>query len=370
MANNKKRVDLKKNRSKPARDKGWTRGFQQHGYTEEATVGGERVRAKGDLSRKRTIETDDGTSMPNVDETTCLPGRVICCYGLDNLVQTDDGRRFRCKVRQVLKSLSTDERGIVATGDRVWILPQPSGEGVIERVEPRHGVLTRASRGREHVLVANVDQVVIVIALKEPELKRHLIDRYLASAAQGGIKPIICLNKADLIEPEDVQPIVGYYSQLGITTLLTSAQTGMGVAALRKLLKDRQSVISGQSGVGKSSLLNAIQPELGLRVREVSEVNQKGQHTTTTADLIPLSFGGWVVDTPGIRQFALWDIIPEEVEGFFAEMRPYVPLCGFPDCTHTHEDNCAVKNAVALRYLNEQRYFSYLGMITGKMEVE
>ena len=368
MAKNKKRVDLKKNRSKPARDKGWTRGFQQHGYTEEATLGGERVRAKGNLSRKRTIDTDEGTTMPRVDESICLPGRVVCVYGLDNLVQTGDGRRFRCKVRQVLKSLSMDERSIVATGDRVWILPLPNNEGVIERVEPRHGILTRASRGREHVLVANVDQVVIVIALKEPELKPHLIDRYLASAEQGRIKPIICLNKADLIDPAEVQPIVGYYSQLGITTILTSAQSGMGLKTLRNLLKDRQSVISGQSGVGKSSLLNVIQPELGLRVREVSDVNQKGRHTTTTAELIALSFGGWVVDTPGIRQFALWDIIPEEVEGFFAEIRPYVPLCGFPDCAHTHEENCAVKNAVALRYLNEQRYFSYLGMISGKME--
>jgi ribosome biogenesis GTPase len=389
MAKKKKRVELRKNRAKPARDRGWTRGFQQHGYTEEATVSGERVRAKGDLSRKRTIETDeDADTMPRADETTCLAGRVICCYGLDNLVQTDDGRRFRCKVRQVLKSLSTDNRGIVATGDRVWLLPlssppalSPQGEekdsptlekggqagvGVIERVEPRHGILTRASRGREHVLVANVDQVVIVMALKEPELKRHLIDRYLASAAQGGIRPIICLNKSDLVEPVELQPLIGYYSQLGITTLLTSARSGQGVDRLRAILKDRQSVISGQSGVGKSSLLNAIQPELGLRVREVSDVNQKGKHTTTTAELIALDFGGWVVDTPGIRQFELWDSIPEEAEGFFTEFRPYVHLCAFPDCTHTHEEECAIKQAVALRYLSEQRYFSYLGLASGE----
>src|SRR5215204_1887210 len=137
MAKKKKRVELRKNRAKPARDRGWTRGFQQHGYTEEATVSGERVRAKGELSRKRTIETDeDADTMPRADETTCLPGRVICCYGLDNLVQTDDGRRFRCKVRRLLKSISTDERSIVATGDRVWIRPatlnpdpSPSGRG-------------------------------------------------------------------------------------------------------------------------------------------------------------------------------------------------------------------------------------------------
>jgi ribosome biogenesis GTPase len=368
MAKNKKRVDLKKNRSKPARDKGWTRGFQQHGYSEEATLGGERVRAKGNLSRKRTIDTDDGTTMPRVDESICLSGRVVCVYGLDNLVQANDGRRFRCKVRQVLKSLSMDERSIVATGDRVWILPLPNDEGVIERVEPRHGILTRASRGREHVLVANVDQVVIVMALKEPELKLHLIDRYLASAEQGGIQPIICLNKADLVDPVEYQPLVGFYTQLGIPTILTSVRTGLGIESLRKILHDRQSVISGQSGVGKSSLLNVIQPELGLRVREVSDVNQKGKHTTTTAELIALTFGGWVVDTPGIRQFALWDMIPEEAEGFFVEFRPYVPLCGFPDCTHTHEERCAIKNAVALRYLSEQRYFSYLGLFTGNGE--
>jgi ribosome biogenesis GTPase len=281
---------------------------------------------------------------------------------------TDAGRVMRCKVRRLLKSLATDERSVVTTGDRVWVRPSLNEEGVIERVEPRHGVLTRSSRGREHVIVANVDQVVIVIALREPDLKQHLIDRYLASAEQGGIRPIICLNKADLVDPAEVQPIVGFYSQLGVPTLLTSATAGTGLDRLRRLLKDRQTVFSGQSGVGKSSLLNTIQPGLGLQVKTVSEVNQKGRHTTTTAQLIRLDVGGWVVDTPGIRQFELWDIRPEEVEGFFAEFRPYVPLCAFPDCTHTHEDRCAVKGAVARRRLSEQRYFSYLGMFEGQPE--
>jgi ribosome biogenesis GTPase len=238
-------------------------------------------------------------------------------------------------------------------------------EGVIERVEPRHGILTRASRGKEQVLVANVDQVVFVVSLVLPDLKLHLIDRYLASAIKGRLRPLLCLNKADLVKPARYQPIVGFYNQLGVPTLLTSASTGQGIAELRDWLKDRQTVFSGQSGVGKSSLLNAVQPDLGLRVREVSDVNQKGKHTTTTAELIKLGFGGWVVDTPGVRQFQLFGTLAEEVEGFFVEFRPFVALCAFPDCTHTHEERCAVKRAVARRQIHIDRYTSYLGLFEG-----
>jgi ribosome biogenesis GTPase len=205
------------------------------------------------------------------------------------------------------------------------------------------------------------------MSLVEPELKRHLIDRYLASAEQGGIGPLICLNKADLVDPVPYQPLIGLYSQLGIPALLTSAKTGSGIDRLRARLKDRQTVFAGQSGVGKSSLLNAIQPELGLRVREVSESTEKGRHTTTTAELLRLDSGGWVVDTPGIRQFLLWDIIPEEVEGFFAEFRPFVPFCAYPDCTHTHEDRCAIKEAVRRRQISASRYTSYLGLFASDM---
>jgi ribosome biogenesis GTPase len=293
---------------------------------------------------------------------------VLAVQGLLSVVETEDGQQYRCAVRRLLRTLATGERNIIATGDRVWFRPAPNNEGLIERVEPRHGLLTRASRGREQVLVANVDQVVFVMALAEPDLKQHLIDRYLASAEQGGIQPIVCLNKADLVDPVPFQSLVGLYSQLGIPTVMTSAVTGQGLDWLRDRLRGRETVFSGQSGVGKSSLLNAIQPGLGLRVREVSEATQKGRHTTTTAQLIRLDLGGWVVDTPGLRQFELWNIIPEEMEGFFPEMRPFVPLCAYPDCTHTHEDRCAVKRAVARRQISLARYTTYLGLFTGSLD--
>jgi ribosome biogenesis GTPase len=377
MAKKKKiRVDLRKNRTKPPRERQWTRGFRDHGFAEDATPGGERVRAKGDLSRRRTIvqgETDAAqgqapAEMPTADPSVCLPGRVLRVHRLVSVVETDDGRQFRCATRQLLRSLAIDDRNIVTTGDRVWIRPAQADEGFIERIEPRHGMLTRASKNRQQVLVANVDQVVIVVSLLEPELKPHLIDRYLVSALQGGIAPVVCLNKSDLVNPAAYQPLIGLYSQLGIPTLLTSATTGLGIDRLRALLRDRQTVFAGQSGVGKSSLLNAVQPGLGLRVREVSEVNQKGRHTTVTAEMIRLDQGGWVFDTPGIRQFELWDLIPEEVEGFFPEFRPFVPLCAYPDCSHTHEDRCAVKRAVERRLISASRYTSYLGMYHGLEE--
>lgn len=390
------RVELRKNRAKPPRENDLTRQFAADADAAGDAHSGERVRAKGDLSRQRTIVTDDAAGMPAVNSAECLPGRVLRVHGLNSYVELDDGRVFRCAVRRLLKSLATDERSIVTTGDRVWVRPAeglgsgvsgleesrdeaapPTGdanpqpptpkppEGMIERVEPRHGVLTRASRRREHVLVANVDQLVIVMSLVEPDLKPHLIDRYTAAALAGDLTPVLCLNKVDLADPVALQPLVGAYSQLGVPTVLTSARTGYGIGRLRELLRGRATVFSGQSGVGKSSLLNAVQPDLALRVKSVSETTQKGQHTTTTAELIKLESGGWVVDTPGVRQLQLWAVRPEEVEGFFPEFRPFVPLCPFPDCTHTHEAECAVKAAVARRLVPDRRYHSYLGLFHG-----
>ena len=406
MAEKKKkvRVEFKKNRAKPPRGNDLTRAFAEgHAKAEDAHTG-ERVRAKGDLSRRRTVvETDDPAAG---DAGPLVRGRVLRVHGLASVVEADDGTVYRCAVRRLLKTLATDERNAVATGDVVWLRPAavishsssvirdaPSGtshppegataddptrmtndkgqitpEGLIVRVEPRHGVLTRESRRREHVLVANVDQVVIVISLVQPDLKPHLIDRYLAAAQQGVLNPIVCLNKADLADPAELQPLVGGYAQLGVPAVLTSARTGVGVNRLRERLRGRATVFSGQSGVGKSSLLNAIEPGLALAVKSVSEVNQKGRHTTTYAQLIRLASGGWVVDTPGVRQLALWDTQPGEVEGYFSEFRPFVPLCAFPDCSHTHEGGCAVKDAVARRLVSARRYHSYLGILRGAAE--
>ena len=226
-------------------------------------------------------------------------------------------------------------------------------------MEPRRGVLSRTSRSRQHVIAANVDQLLIVTSAAEPVLKPNLIDRILISAGQANIEPILCINKVDLVNSADLQPLAGVYGQMGYQVLLTSVTTGRGIDELRRRMVDFHTAVTGQSGVGKSSLLNAVETNLGLRVGEVSRDTKKGKHTTPTSELIPLSQGGFVLDTPGIRQFQLWDVIPAEVINFFRDLRSYVHLCAFPDCTHTHETDCAIKDAVADGRVDARRYESY-----------
>jgi ribosome biogenesis GTPase len=205
--------------------------------------------------------------------------------------------------------------------------------------------------------------MLIVGSAAEPYLKPNLIDRYLISAEKSGIRPLIVVNKVDLVERASLAPLVGVYSRMGYQVVQTSATTGFGIGRLRRALAGRETVVAGQSGVGKSSLLNAADPSLQLRVAQVSAETQKGRHTTTTARLLPLANGGYVVDTPGIRQFQLWDVIPAEIAGYFRDLRPFVSRCRFPDCTHTHEAGCAVKNAVADGWLDARRYESYCSLL-------
>lgn len=380
------RVEFRKNRAPRARKTDWTRQFDQHRFDEQAPEAEERISGRGEMVRRRTVVAadaspeQDGAEIPfdvhlDVDETACRRGRVLSVFGLTSTVLGDDGATYQCATRRILKTLSTDERNPVVAGDRVLLRPVDRAsppEGFIERVEPRHGTISRSVRGRRQVLVANVDQLLIVASVAEPRLKPNLLDRILVAAEKGRVRPVICINKIDLDEPANLLPLVGVYSRMGYTALLVSAKTGFGIDRLRRLVAGRESVVAGQSGVGKSSLLNAIDAGLHLRVGEVSEETEKGRHTTTTARLLPIGApsgsGGFVVDTPGLRSFELWDVIPEEVAGYFRDLRPFVSLCKFPDCTHTHEDDCAVKDAVTDGLLDERRYESYCHLFSGQAE--
>ena len=380
------RVDFRKNRLSKTRSGDWTKKYDPNASDEEDSLDalfGERLSGRGALTRRRTVigeelpvenasgERGDFGVLPDLSGHATLSGRVLAVYGLHSRVEAEDGRVFACGTRRILKTLATDQRQIVVTGDRVLFRDAGNPaelEGIIERIEPRFGTLSRESRGRKHLIVTNVETALIVASCAEPNLKPNLIDRLLVTCDRAGIRPVICLNKIDLVDPARLAPLIGVYAQMGYTVIPLSIRTGFGVAKIRQILAGRESVVVGQSGVGKSSLLNAVDPELALRIGQISLETQKGKHTTTTAELLRLSFGGYVVDTPGIRQFTLWDFVPEEVFGFYRDLRPYENLCHYPDCTHTHEEDCAVKDAVADGRVDTRRYESYLALRAGEME--
>jgi ribosome biogenesis GTPase len=372
----KTRVALRKNRQNRTRANDLTRRFRDDEVTGPAPAASDRVRPRGELSRHRTIIEDhaadpaqaasdsgsDAAARRSVDPSLCLRGRVVRMHGLVSMVRTEDGRIHSCHVRRLLKSFAIEGRNVVTVGDWVWFRAGTSAgaDGLIEKVETRRGVITRGYRHRQHVIAANVEQVLVVSAFEEPGLKLNLIDRYLVSAEIGGVRPVVVLNKADLVDLAAYQWVIGLYVQLGYETIVTSATDGRGLERLRAMLASGVTAVTGQSGVGKSSLLNAIQPGLNLKVREVSEWTSKGKHTTTMSELIELEAGGFVVDTPGLRQFELWGTAPGELGGYFVELRPFIPLCRFPDCSHSHESDCAVKDAVQRGQIHAGRYESYL----------
>jgi ribosome biogenesis GTPase len=359
------RVDLRRNKQARARQQNLTHDLLSDEDAAEDVSRQERVTSRGDLFRRRTmvgVRAEGDQLLRVVDESTCLRGRVVSFIGLHILVRCDDsGREYSCSVRGILRSLARDARNVVVTGDRVLFRQEgDAGQGVIERVEPRYGVLSRGSHGREHILVANIDQVLIVNAAADPEFRPQLVDRYLVCAEERGIMPIICISKCDLVDTRTLLPHIRAYGRAGYTVVLASIRTGEGIAQLQTLLAGRQTAVSGQSGVGKSSLLNAADPALGLATADVSDWSHKGTHTTRRARLVPLTAGGWVCDTPGIRQFELWDLALEEVDGYYVEFRPFIPWCRFPDCSHIHEEHCGVKAAVTEGLIPTIRYQSYL----------
>jgi len=273
-----------------------------------------------------------------------------------------------CRLRGRLKQGGADG-DIVAVGDHVSISINADGTGTIESVKERSSAFSRIRSGIKRdfrqIVLANPDQIVIVFACAEPEPHLRMLDRFLVIAEKQGIDALIVANKVDLVTAEEAQKVFGLYETLGYPVIYSSAQTGLGVEKLRDKLKDKISALAGPSGVGKSSLLNGVQPDLGLQVRTVSDSTSKGRHTTHVRELFPLDVGGYVADTPGIRSLALWDTEPEELDGYFIEIRDLVSDCQFNDCTHTHEPGCAVRAAVETGTVSPERYNSYLRLRFG-----
>ena len=300
--------------------------------------------------------------------TDQMEGLVIRAQSGFYVVRADD-REIICRVRGRLKQ-GEIEGDILAIGDRVTFSENEDGTGVINAVHERKAMFARTRTGIKRdfrqIILANPDQIVAVFACAEPEPHSRMLDRFLVVAEKQDIDAVIVANKVDLVTHSKAEKLFGLYEELGYPVFYTSAITGQGVESLRLALKDKISALVGPSGVGKSSLLNAIQPELGLHVREVSEATSKGMHTTHVRQLFPLEEGGYVADTPGIRSLALWDTEPEELDAYFVEMRHLVSECQFNDCTHTHEPGCAVRAAVEAGEIAPERYHSYLRLRFGE----
>lgn len=270
---------------------------------------------------------------------------------------------YVCQLRGQLKK-GPRLGDLAALGDRVEISVQADGTGMIETVLPRRHAITRLDPRPQgiyrQVILANPDEAVFVFACADPAPSLRMLDRFLVIAEKERIPAVIVANKVDLVGLGQAREVFGHYAQLGYAIIYTSVQEALGLDELRSQLMGKLSGLAGPSGVGKSSLLNAIQPGLGQAVREVSELLHKGRHTTVVRQLFPLDGGGYVADTPGLRSLALWDTRPEELDAYFPELAPLVAECQFSDCTHLNEPGCAVLAAVESGTVHPARYDSYL----------
>lgn len=272
-----------------------------------------------------------------------------------------------CQLRGKLKQ-GRSLGDIAAVGDRVRITVLPDGSGAIEEILERKRAIVRLDprpQGEyKQILLANPDQAVFVFACANPSPRLKMLDRYLVIAEKQQVPAVIVGNKIDLVD--DPQKLFGLYESIGYRVIYTSTKQKVGLAELEAALRGRVSALAGPSGVGKSSLLNLIQPGLGLAVSEISSALNKGRHTTVTRQMFPIEGGGYVADTPGWKSLALWDTEPEELDAYFPELRELVRNCQFSDCTHTHEPSCAVLDALKAGTIHPDRYESYLRLRSGR----
>jgi ribosome biogenesis GTPase / thiamine phosphate phosphatase len=289
-------------------------------------------------------------------------------------IVTDDGDLVEARLRGRIKR-DRQASDLAVIGDRVTVERLPDGSGAISAIEPREHRFSRRQPGprgswREDVIVANPDLVAVVFACDRPPPNPRLIDRFLVVAEYNEVPPLLVANKVDLVGDAAARDLFGPYERIGYDVVYTSAKAGIGLEELRGRLAGRLSIVTGPSGAGKSTLLNALQPGLQLVTGEVSEVESgKGKHTTTHAELHPLtgSAGGYVADTPGIRELGLWQIPASELAACFPEFRAHLGRCAFNDCSHLHEPRCGLRGAVAAGVVTEKRYDSYRRLITGDL---
>ena len=302
-----------------------------------------------------------------------MRGLVIKNTGSWYTVLTGDGQLIECKIKGNFRLKGIRSTNPVAVGDRVEIVPNNEGTAFITEIEDRRNYIIRKSINlskQSHILAANVDQAILVVTVVNPQTSTTFIDRFLASAEAYRVPVILVFNKTDLLDEDTLryqEAVVHLYQTIGYECYQISAETGAGVEALHPLLKDKITLLSGNSGVGKSTLINRLVPGASQRTAEISDAHNTGQHTTTFSEMIRLD-EGWLIDTPGIKGFGTFDMEPEELTSYFKEIFHFSQDCKFSNCTHTHEPGCAVLKALEDHYIAESRYQSYLSMLEDKDE--
>jgi ribosome biogenesis GTPase len=298
-----------------------------------------------------------------------MKGVVCKSTGSHYLVKTESGAIFQCRIKGIFRLKESKNTNPVTVGDHVIIKLENENQAIIAEILPRENYIIRKSTNlskQTHIIASNISQSMLVATLHSPRTSTGFIDRFLVTSEAYHIKPIIVFNKIDLYESEDLAQLeflTAIYHMAGYTCVHTSTETGGGIEKLKSLLANENTLISGHSGVGKSTLVNKIDPLLNLRIGEISHYHQKGMHTTTFAEMHFLTFGGSIIDTPGIKEFGLVDFDKYEISRFFPEMMPYISQCKFNTCLHEEEPGCAIRKAYDEGFISSSRYQNYLNML-------